>query len=199
MTAPATDYDRRWRRYNARSLALLRPWIEGRRLGRVVDVGSGTGNLLPRLTAWAEAVDAYVGVEPSAAMLRSASEKADAAPVPAARLRALAGALPLRTATFDTAVTASSLHEWPDRLAGLRELRRVLRPGGTLLLLDWDAAPLPMRLLGAWMRLRRIEHGQVATAGETAALLRRAGFRLNAQTAGSGGGAWRLVGFRAVA
>jgi ubiquinone/menaquinone biosynthesis C-methylase UbiE len=199
MSGAAADFDRRWRRYNARSLALLRPWVEGRALGRVLDVGCGTANLLPRLGAWGARADAYAGVDPSLDMLRAGGGKVAASPLPAALVSAVAGALPLADASFDTAVTASSLHFWPDPVGGLREIRRVLRPGGTLLLLDWDAAPLPMRLLGAWMRLRRIDHGNVLTASETEALLRGAGFRVGASTRGSAGGLWRLAGFRAVA
>ena len=193
----AADYDRRWRRYNERSLALLQPWIDGARLGRVLDVGCGTANLVPRLVAWADAVECYAGIDPSAEMLRAAGAKLARLPVPAARLAAPAGALPFAPRTFDTAVSASSLHYWPDPAAGLREIRRVLRPGGTLLLLDWDRTPATMRLLDGWMRLRGVRYRRMYTAREIERMLADAGFRVDARTRGGAGGAWRLAGFRA--
>lgn len=197
MTEAAAEYDRRWRRYTERSLALLRPWTRGARLGRVVDVGCGTANLLPRLAAWGASVQAYAGVDASAPALRAAAGKAAGAPFPAARIAAAAGALPLGTGAFDTAVTASSLHEWPDPPAGLREIRRVLRPGGTLLLLDWDRARPAMCLLEGWMRMTGVRYRRMYTAGELERMLADAGFRIDARTGGSAGGAWRLAGFRA--
>lgn len=194
----AADYDRRWARYNALSLDLLRPWISERTLGRLLDVGCGTGNLLPRLGE-AISVERYVGIDPSIEMLRAAGARAAAAPFPAARLSASAAALPFAPGSFDTAVSASSLHYWPDPAAGLREIRRVLRPGGTLLLLDWDRSPVPMRLLDAWMRLTRVRYERMYAADEIERLLEEAGFRVDARTRGSAGRPWRLAGFRALA
>jgi ubiquinone/menaquinone biosynthesis C-methylase UbiE len=197
--AAAAEYDRRWATYNRRSLELLRPWIAGRRLGRVLDVGCGTANLLPRLDEWAASVDVYVGVDPSLAMLRAAEAKTTRTPVPAALLSAPAEALPFAPGSIDTAVSASSLHYWPDPLAGLREVRRVLRPGGTLLLLDWDRTRPTMRLLDAWMRLTGVHYRRMYAAWEVEGMLAEAGFRIDGRTAGSAGGAWRLAGFRALA
>ena len=197
--ASAAGYDRRWRRYNERSLALLQPWIDGARLGRVLDVGCGTANLVPRLVAWADAVECYAGLDPSTEMLRAAGAKLARVPFPAARVCSAAEALLFPSASFDTAVSASSLHYWPDPAAGLREIRRVLRPGGILLLLDWDRAPLPMRLLDRWMRLRGVRYRRMYTAREIERMLRDAGFHVDARTRGGAGGAWRLAGFRAIA
>jgi ubiquinone/menaquinone biosynthesis C-methylase UbiE len=197
--AAAAEYDRRWRRYNEMSLDLLRPWIAGRSLGRVVDVGCGTANLLPRLADWAASVGLYAGVDPSLSMLRAAEVKTTRARFPAARLSAPAEALPFAPGTFDTAVSASSLHYWPDPLAGLREVRRVLRPGGTLLLLDWDRARPTMRLLDAWMRLTGVRYRRMYAAREVEGMLAEAGFRIDGRTAGNAGGMWRLAAFRALA
>ena len=61
------DYDRRWAKYNARSLALLRPLLGGDP-GDVLDLACGTANLLPMVAR-------YVGVDRSAEMLRAARRK----------------------------------------------------------------------------------------------------------------------------
>ena len=71
----AGDYDRRWAAYNARSLALLRPFIAGAELGDVLDLACGTANLLPRLDAWGAVVRSYTGVDVSREMLRTAQRK----------------------------------------------------------------------------------------------------------------------------
>ncbi|HEU4881436.1 MAG TPA: class I SAM-dependent methyltransferase [Longimicrobium sp.] len=193
----AADYDRRWARYNRASLALLRPWIEGRDLGRVVDVGCGTGNLLALVMEVARRMDGYVGVDLSPQMLRVAREKASGGAVQTGFVAADVGNLPLRDGSFDTAVCASVLHYWDDATAGLTGIRRMLRPGGRLLLLDWLRDPLPMRALNAWMRITRVQYRRMYSRAELRDALAAAGFRVDAEARGSAGGAWRLIAFDA--
>lgn len=193
----AADYDRRWARYNRASLELLRPWVAGSDPGRVVDVSCGTGNVLPLLAEARFRVRSYVGVDLSPEMLRVGLDKANGAAVRARFVAADAGRLPLREGSFDTAVSASALHYWDDAAAGLAEIRRVLRPGGRLLLLDWVRDPLPMRLLNAWMRLTRVRYRRMYSRAELVEALAAAGFRVEAQARGSAGGLWRLIAFDA--
>ena len=105
------------------------------RLGRVLDVGCGTGYLGLGL-AHAGLVDALHLVDLSPGMLRRAGENADALGVSAHRVRATAGALPYRDGWADAIVTRGVLHHLHDVDAALREWRRVLRPGGPLLVLS---------------------------------------------------------------
>lgn len=192
----AADYDRRWARYERASLALLRPWIAGRAPGRVLDVGCGTGSLLGLLAESGARVDAYAGIDPAPAMLRVAAEKLRASAIPGALAAAVAEGLPLASGAFDLAVSASNLHDWDDPHAGLAEVRRVLRPGGELLLLDWHRDPLPMRLLNVGMRIARTGYRRMYARGEMADALARAGFRVRAEARGAAGGPWRLIAFR---
>jgi ubiquinone/menaquinone biosynthesis C-methylase UbiE len=189
----AADYDRRWARYNGASLALLRPWIEDRDVGQVVDVGCGTGNLLPFLTASGARTETYAGIDLSPEMLRVARGKGSGAKARAGFVAADVGRLPLRNASFDTAVCASSLHYWDDAPAALGEIRRVLRPAGRLLLVDWLRDPLSMRLLNAWMRITRVRYRHMYSRDELADVLAAAGFRVQAEARGSAGGPWRLI------
>ena len=80
----------------------------------VVNVGAGAGSYEPRDRA-------VVAVEPSPVML--AQRPVGAAPA----VQASAGALPFADGSFDAAMAVLSDHHWPDRVAGLRELRRVAR------------------------------------------------------------------------
>jgi ubiquinone/menaquinone biosynthesis C-methylase UbiE len=196
----AAEYDRRWARYNRASLALLRPWIEGRKLGRVLDVGCGTGNLAGALAEWGASVDAYVGVDLSPGMLGMAAPKFGAGGWPGAVIAGSALALPVATGSFDTVLCASNLHYWPDAGAGLSEIRRVLRPGGRLLLVDWDRAPLRMRAFDLGMRRALgVEYQRMYSHEELRALLHDAGFRVAHEARGAAGMLWRLAAFDAEA
>lgn len=192
----ADEYDRRWARYNRASLALLRPWVAGRALGRVLDVGCGTGNLLSLLAESGARVDAYAGIDPAPAMLRLAREKLRATGLRGAIFAATAEALPFASAAFDVAVSASTLHDWPDAQAGLAEIRRVLCPGGEFLLLDWHRDPLPMRLLDVGMRIARIRYRRMYARSEMMDALAAAGFGVTDEARCMAGGPWRLIAFR---
>ncbi|HZG41666.1 MAG TPA: class I SAM-dependent methyltransferase [Longimicrobium sp.] len=196
----AGEYDRRWARYNRASLGLLHPWIEGRRLGRVLDVGCGTGNLAGALAEWGASADAYVGVDLSPGMLGRAAPKLGAGGWPGGAVAGSAVALPILTASFDTALCASNLHYWPDPRAGLAEIHRALTPGGRLLLVDWDRAPLRMRAFDLWMRRAlRVEYRRMYSRQELRALLHGTGFRVGHEARGAAGLLWRLAAFDAVA
>jgi ubiquinone/menaquinone biosynthesis C-methylase UbiE len=174
----AGDYDRRWAAYNARSLALLRPYVAGASLGDVLDLACGTGNLLPRLDEWGARVDRYTGVDVSAEMLLAARPRLAASPIPAILETADAAALPFPDARFDTVVSASALHDFPEPERALAEVRRVLRPGGRLLLVDWSRGRVTMRALNLWLRVSGDSFRRMYTIDEAGALLRDAGFRV---------------------
>ncbi|HLM66168.1 MAG TPA: class I SAM-dependent methyltransferase [Longimicrobium sp.] len=193
--AAAARFDVRWARYNHDSLNLLRPWLAGQELGRVLDVGCGTGNLARALYGWGARVEAYLGVDLSPEMLRAAADKAGDGAFAAGS----ATALPVAEGAFHTAVSASSLHDWPDADAGVRELRRALHTGGRLLLLDWNRAPLRMRALNAGMRLAGQPYRRMYSTAEMRALLDGAGFRILREARGGSGFMWRLAALEAAA
>jgi ubiquinone/menaquinone biosynthesis C-methylase UbiE len=66
--------------------------------------------------------------------------------------RASALALPFADATFDIAVSANSVQIWPDQLAGVTEMRRVLKPGGQIAIVlqpVWVKTNHEVKALGA--------------------------------------------------
>lgn len=94
-----------------------------------LDVGSGTGRFTPAL---ADAFGPVTGVEPSARMRETAQAWSRHADV-----RYLAGSaedIPVPAASADYAVLLQSWHHVPDKPRGARELARVVRPGGRLIL-----------------------------------------------------------------
>ena len=195
----AASYDRRWSRYEDRSLALLRPHLAARPLGDVLDVGCGTGALLPRLDAWGAQVARYVGVDPSPAMLRVAVEKVHGASFDAARFVAgTAEAIPLPSASFDTVVCASTLQYVADVPRALGEMRRVLRPSGRLVLLGWARDFWSMKMLDVAMRAARVPYCHMASTAEVRGQLRDAGFRVSAERREKIGRVWGLMVFEAM-
>lgn len=197
--ASARAYDERWAEYTRRSLALLRPILTARPLGALLDVGCGTGSLLPALHGWGARLERYVGADLSPAMLSAAREK-DTPHLPPDALAfaaADAGHLPFRDASFDTVVTASSFHHWPDSRAGLAEVRRVLRPGGRLALVDWSGESAGIRLVQAWLTVTGRAHGRALTRRELARRLDAAGLPVRRVARGSAGWPWGLLAVEA--
>jgi len=112
----------------------LRREIVGQAHGVVLEVGAGGGQNFPfydpTRTTRVEAG------EPDEAMLVEARRALAAAPVPIALTRAPVEALPFPDAHFDSAVVTLVFCSVQDPERGLREVWRVLKPGGTLLLLE---------------------------------------------------------------
>jgi ubiquinone/menaquinone biosynthesis C-methylase UbiE len=102
----------------------------------VLDVGCGTGRLL-EAAAKRWGTTRLTGIDPSEPMIAEARRKHEAD----ARFTfkvADASDLPLESSSFDAAFTTMSFHHWGDQAAGIREVARVLRPGGFFVLADVD-------------------------------------------------------------
>ena len=112
----------------------LRREIVGQAQGVVLEVGAGGGQNFPFYDpARTTRVEA---VEPDEAMLVEARRALSAAPVPIALTRAPVEALPFPDAQFDSAVVTLVFCSVQDPERGLREIWRVLKPGGILVLLE---------------------------------------------------------------
>jgi arsenite methyltransferase len=127
---------------------------------RVLDIGTGPGMLAAELAEAVGAEGAVHGVDVSESMLaiaRSRDRAPGAAPIEWHLGDALA--MPFDDATFDAAVSTQVYEYVQDMPAALAEARRVLRPGGRLLILDthWDSLvwhagdeARSRRILDAW-------------------------------------------------
>jgi ubiquinone/menaquinone biosynthesis C-methylase UbiE len=98
--------------------------------GRVLEIGAGTGISFGYYPPGA--VTELVAVEPEPYLRNRAGEAAAAVPIPVSVVDATAERLPFADGEFDVAVAARVLCSVRDLAAALRELRRVLRPGGEL-------------------------------------------------------------------
>jgi ubiquinone/menaquinone biosynthesis C-methylase UbiE len=133
----------------------------------VLDVGCGTGRLLRRAYRyWPEAQ--LIGVDPAQGMI----EKAKLLTPNATFFTAMAESLPLQDNSVDLAMSTTSFHHWQDQAAGIREITRVLRPGGYFMLVD---ASFPDWLVGVFHLKRFHSPSQMRT------LFTQAGLQVQAQ------------------
>ncbi len=112
----------------------LRKEMIGQAKGVVLEVGAGTG--LNFAIYEPEKVERVEAVEPDSAMLRYARERVKTARVPITLSQAPAESLPFADETFDSAVATLVFCSVMDPVMGLSEIRRVLKPGGILLLIE---------------------------------------------------------------
>ena len=113
-------------------LAALRHALVQQARGRVLEIGAGTGL---NLRHYADHVELVLS-EPDAAMAERLRRRVAGRRVPATVVLAPAEALPFADGEFDTVVSTLVLCTVPDQAAALREIRRVLRPGGQLLFME---------------------------------------------------------------
>ena len=99
--------------------------------GAVLDVGCGTGRLLRKVRAVYPSAQLF-GIDPAEGMVEVARRQIESATI----YLAAAESLPLADSSVDIVLSSISFHHWTDQLTGLREIRRVLRPGGRLCLAD---------------------------------------------------------------
>jgi ubiquinone/menaquinone biosynthesis C-methylase UbiE len=147
---------------------------------RVLDLGCGTGTLSLRVKRACPGAEVS-GVDADPRMLRAAVAKAKRAGLEVAFTRGFAESLPYPDGTFDRVVSSLFFHHLSptQKACALREVARVLAPGGELHVADWGrpAGPLMrflflgIRLLDGW------ENTAAHSRGELPALIAANGFR----------------------
>jgi ubiquinone/menaquinone biosynthesis C-methylase UbiE len=129
----ALTYDRQMAKTEKAQLGALRQSLLAAASGDVLEIGGGTGANLPFYRPEAGSLTI---TEPETAMVRRLDRRArEQAPL-AKILRAPAEDLPFEDGTFDVAVSTLVLCGVSDQPRALRQLRRVLRPGGQLLFIE---------------------------------------------------------------
>jgi SAM-dependent methyltransferase len=184
MPLERVDYDRVQYDVYAKARALPQASIDNymgvfaahlpdRRPLTVIDLGSGTGRFTPAL---AEAFGGPVyGVEPAAGMRRAA--EADAVHPRVTYLAGEAGAIPLPDAAADAVLMFLSFHHFPDRPAAAREIARVVKPGGRVILRSTFKERVPDNWFrGFFPRSHEVEQAMFPSQAEARAIFEAAGF-----------------------
>jgi len=150
--------------------------------GHVLEVGIGTGLNLSYYDR--DRVKTIVGVEPSLRMHRLALKQIKRTSFEVKLVGLSAERLPLEDASFDTVVSTYTLCTIPDPVAALREMRRILVPGGKLLFSEHGRAPdadvlkWQTRMQPYWSKIS----GGCLLNRDIPALLEEAGFRSDVQS-----------------
>ncbi len=132
--------DRRWRRATARALEIA----DG---DRVLDVATGTGDLAIEIARCGASV---TGIDPSYRMLELAAGKIARLGCEVRLMAGVAEALPFGDGEFDGASIGFGIRNASDRGLALREMARVVRPGGRIAVLELsEPTAAPARL---WVR-----------------------------------------------
>jgi len=154
---------------------ITRPAVEQMRLApadRILDVGCGAG-WLSRILAARVPQGRVVGMDISDEMIRHAREKSASL----ANVEFVVGtvdAIPRPDGVFAHAVSVESAYYWPDPAAGLREIHRVLRPGGRAWIdINYYRDNPNSHQWGALLNVPT----HLLSAGEWKSLFRAAGFR----------------------
>jgi SAM-dependent methyltransferase len=106
--------------------------------GNVVEIGFGSGHNVP---FYPDTVSRVAAIEPADVGWRLAEKRLRAATVPVERSGLNGESLPFADDSFDSALSTWTLCTIPDVGAALSEVRRVLKPGGTLHFLEHGLAP----------------------------------------------------------
>jgi ubiquinone/menaquinone biosynthesis C-methylase UbiE len=129
----AFTYDRMSAKAEKAGLGALRKELLAGASGDVLEIGGGTG---ANFSYYGTAVETLTVTEPDMSMLRRLQRRArEHAPL-AKVLRAPAEDLPFEDATFDTVISTLVLCGVDDQPRALREVHRVLRPGGRLMFME---------------------------------------------------------------
>ena len=124
--------------------------------GRVLEIGIGAGMNIP---LYRPQTRELLGLEPAPRLVSMAQQAAKAAARPVVLIEGTGEAIPLDDASVDTVISTWTLCSIPDAARALREMRRVLKPGGRLLFVEHGLAPEPgvqrwqNWLTPAWKRL----------------------------------------------
>ena len=126
---------------------------------RVLDVGCGTGTLAVTAKRRVGPTGMVYGIDPSPEMIARANKKVRKAGVEVVFKEAIVEALPFVDEYFDVVLSTLMLHHLPPKAREecAREMRRVLKPGGRVLVVDFGSSPRKKGIIGHLHR----RHGSV--------------------------------------
>lgn len=169
----AADYDARWSFYVEATTRETLARLSLRPGERLLDVGCGTGALLQPLSK--RYPDARLtGVDPVPEMLAVARSRL---PLEVDLRGGWAERLPFENEQFDVVVSCNAFHYFQEPATTLREMKRILAPGGRLVITDWCDDYLACRLCDLYLRLFNRAHVKVYRQRECLHLLHEAGYR----------------------
>ena len=161
-------------------MAEIRARYVPRASGRVLEIGFGTGHNLPHYASGEAAPESIMALEPATDIAALAAERLAQTPLAVEVKPASAEQIPVEDAVFDNVLSTWTLCSVPNVYRALRELRRVLKPGGKLIFAEHGASPdaavlrWQQRLEPAW----KLIGGGCHLSRRADVLIAGAGFRI---------------------
>jgi len=187
----ASVYDRRWQHYITKTLLFLKQWVTIPAEARVLDLACGTGEF-ERFLLQDNPDQLITGIDISEQMLAIAHQKLKPYPNVSLQL-ATASDLPFADRSFDVIVSANSFHYFDNPELALKEMKRVVKPGGRVVILDWCKDYLVCRVCDALLQRFDPAHQQCYTQAELHNLLNATGFKIQQATKVRFGLIWGLM------
>jgi len=170
----APNYDERWARYVRDSQAHTLKTIGTFNSGSALDVACGTGTMLQSLhQRYPEATLSGCDISPE--MLEIADTKLGSA---ASLINSPAEKLPYPDNSFELITCNSALHYFPDAESAVREMWRVLLPGGQLVITDWCNDFITVRFLNRIQQWRDPAHIRTFGSRQLQTLISSAGMNI---------------------
>ncbi len=171
----AEIYDHRWSSYVSNTLNFLLDYLQRSKqiLGNehILDIACGTGELERRLLNLHPDLN-VIGVDISKKMLDMARLKLPNLEF----VKASASSLPFPDQNFDIVVTVSAFHYFEQPLDTLEEIRRILKPQGKLVIMDWCRDYWLCQALDLFLKIFDPAHKICYTQKELSDLLTTSGF-----------------------
>lgn len=177
----ASYYDRRWSRYSAATLSKALEAIPSDGQASLLDVACGTGLLAEMLRR--EHPQLHItGIDITPQMLERARLRVP--PIAGNGVSWKLGHaenLPVEAQEFDVVTCTNAFHLVQDAPAALAEFRRTLKPGGTLVIVDWCRDFPFMRVRDKLMRVLDRQRRQIRRLNELTSAIESAGFAIQSR------------------
>ncbi len=187
----ADVYDQRWNNYIAKTLSFVKNWAQISPEAIVLDIGCGTGEF-ERLLLTENPQQVITGVDISEEMLLVAKQKCRTYPNVSFQ-NASVSALPFADNSFDVVVSASAFHYFDDPDIALKEIKRVLKPDGKVVILDWCKDYLLCRICDFFLKFVDPAYKRCYTQKEFHSLFTSALFNIERTTKFRFGVVWGMM------
>ena len=192
----ADIYDLRWHNYILNTLTFLHNWEEIEPQSTILDVACGTGEF-ERLLLNQNPTQKITGIDISEKMLNIAREKYRAYPSVKFH-QASVHSLPFSSQSFDVVVSANAFHYFDEPEVALAEMKRVLKPNGKIIILDWNKDYPVCRICDWLLQIFDPAHQQCYTQDQLHQLLLSADFKIYRTTKVRFGFIWGLMAVTAI-
>ena len=168
----APQYDMRWAAYITATLRETLKRLDIKPTDRLLDIGCGTGSLLHAISQKHPSVN-LIGLDISSEMLKVACNKQ------INKCNLISGKaqfLPFHSHSFDVVVSCNAFHYWRNPEACLREIARVLKPQGMIVITDWCDDYISCKICDLFLRMFNRAHFKTYGKDACERLLREADY-----------------------